>query len=89
MKTVAVESEGLTVEKLIQEASDGEVIFLTKDGETHFALVPADDADQEVCALRSNTEFMELLSYYEQRARTRPRKTLEQIQKEHKIPNLQ
>lgn len=88
MKTVAVEAEGLTVEKLIQEASGGEIVFLTKDGETHFALVPADDADQEICALRSNVEFMELLSYYEERARTGPRKTLEQIQKEHNIPDL-
>jgi len=88
MKTVAVESTGLTVEKLLQEAADGEIVFLTKDGETHFALIPADDADQEICALRSNSAFMNLLESYVQRAKTGPRKTIEQIQKEHNIPDL-
>src|SRR5262249_14263773 len=79
MKTISLDSESTTLEQVLQEASGGEVVFLTKEGQTRFALVAADEGDQEVCALKSNAEFMAYLTEAERRARTRPRKSLQQI----------
>jgi antitoxin (DNA-binding transcriptional repressor) of toxin-antitoxin stability system len=79
LKTVPLESEGLSLEGLLQEASRGEVVFLTADGQTRFALIPADDGDREVASLRSNAEFMAYLTASAERARTGPRKTLREI----------
>ena len=83
MKTISVDSGSLTVERLLEEASGGDVVFLTSGGETRFALVPADEGDQEICALKSNAEFMAYLTAAEHRARTRPRKTLQQIREQY------
>ncbi len=79
MKSISFDSKSVTVEQLLEEAARGEVVFLTADGETRFAIVPADDGDREVAALRSNAEFMAYLTDAEARARTRPRKTIEEI----------
>ena len=88
MKTVAVESTELTLEQLLQEAAQDDVIFLTKNGETQGAIVAADDADQEVFAISSNPKLVEALNHFVERSRSRPRKTIEQIQAEHQIPDL-
>jgi antitoxin (DNA-binding transcriptional repressor) of toxin-antitoxin stability system len=79
MRTISLESEGLTLERLLQEAEKGEVVFLTRSGQTQFALVPADEADKEVCALRSNPGFMTYLAACEERAKTQPRKSFREI----------
>ena len=79
MTTSSLALEGLTLERLIQEAANRDVVFLTANGETQFALMSADEGDQEVCALRSNTEFMAYLAEAKQRALTGPRKSLEEI----------
>jgi hypothetical protein len=83
MKTISVDSKSLTVERLLEEASGGDVVFLTSGGETRFALVAADEGDQEICALKSNAEFMVYLADAEHRARTGPRKTLQQIREKY------
>ena len=46
---------------------------------TRFAIVPADESDEEILALRSSAEFMTYLADAERRATTGPRKTLQQI----------
>ena len=79
MKTISLDSKSLPLEKLLSEAAQGEVVFLTTQGQTRFALVSADEGDQEVCALKSNPEFLAYLTGAEERARTRPRKTLQEI----------
>ena len=81
MKTLSLDSKSLTLEKLLEQADQGEVVFLTSHGQTRFALIPADDSDREVCAIKSNSEFMAYLTEAEQRGQTGPRKTLEQIRK--------
>lgn len=78
MKTISLR-EGLTLDRLLEEAASGDVVFLTVDGEVRFALVAVDEGDQEICALRSNADFMAYLSACEERARTRSRKSLQQI----------
>jgi hypothetical protein len=62
MKTSSLRVEGLTVDRLLQEAIGRDVVFLTQGGETRFAVMPADEGDQEVIALRSNAEFMAYLA---------------------------
>lgn len=79
MKTISLETKSLTIEKLLEAAADGEPVFLTDNGHTHFALLQADDGDREVCALKSNAEFMAYLTEAEHRAQTTPRKSLQQI----------
>ncbi len=61
MKTLSVPVEGLTLKQLLKKAARQDVVFLTTGGEMRYALVPADEGDQEICALRSNTEFLAYL----------------------------
>ena len=61
MKTISIDSSQTNLEGVLREAADGEVVFLTTDGLPRFALVPVDESDQEVFALRSNSEFMAYL----------------------------
>jgi hypothetical protein len=79
VKTISLPVEGLSLERLLQEAANGDVVFLTSNGQIRFALVPAEEGDDEICAMRANAELMAYLSECEQRARTRPRKSLQQI----------
>ena len=81
MKTVAIDSPTFTLEGLLHEAAEGEVVFLTADGMPRFALVAVDEGDREAFALRSNPEFMAYLSECKERARRGPRKSLQEIRK--------
>jgi hypothetical protein len=86
MKPVLLDTESTSLHDAIAAAEEGRVVFLTKDGETRFALLPADDGDREACSLRSNAEFMEFLTELEERARTRPRKSLREICERYDLP---
>ena len=79
MKTVRVDPKRTTLRRVLREAKEGEVVFLTIGEDIRFALVRADESDREVCALRSNADFMAHLSDLEARAKTRPRRTLKQV----------
>ncbi|HEX8199416.1 MAG TPA: hypothetical protein VF590_02935 [Isosphaeraceae bacterium] len=79
MKTVDLDCREHTLEHILREAADGEVVFLTTGGETRFALVAVDDADREVMALRSNPEFLAYLDACRGRAKAGPRKTLREL----------
>ena len=86
MKTISLDSKSVTLRSLLKQAARGEVLFLTKGGRTRFALMPADEGDQEACALRSNAEFLAYLTDAERRARSRPRKSLEEIRRLYGLP---
>lgn len=86
MKTRTLEVEGLTLERLLQEATTEDVVFLTSQGQIRFAVMPADEGDPEICALRSNHEFLSYLSGCEDRAKTRPRKSLQRIRELYGSP---
>ena len=79
MKAVALESADLTLPQLLDAAQEHGVVFLKTGGKTRFAVVPADEADEEVCSLQSHVEFLTYLTEAEQRARTAPRKSLREI----------
>ena len=55
-------------------------------GFSKLAVVPADEGDEENLALRENADFMAYLTECEQRARTRPRKSLQQIRELYGSP---
>ena len=82
MKTLTLDANDLTLDGLLREAADGEVVFLTSGGEAKFAIVAVDDGDQEVLALRSNEGFLSYLDGCKSRARTQPRMSLAEI-REH------
>ena len=79
MKTISVPIEGLTLERLLQQAKNGDVVFLTNKGEIEYALIPADDGDNEVLATRANQDLMAYLTECRERAQTGPRKSLDEI----------
>ena len=79
MKPVSLAVEGLTLDRLLQEAASGDVIFLTANGRICFVLASADEGDAEACAMRSNAELMAYLTQCTERAKSGPRKTIQQI----------
>ena len=79
MKSATLDSSRLTVSELLGAAEQNDVVFIQSNGQTRFAIVPADESDEEILALRSNLEFMSYLADAERRAISGPRKTLQQI----------
>lgn len=79
MKSATLDSSRTTMSELLGAAEQNDVVFLQSNGQTRFAIVPADDSDEEILALRSNAEFMAYLADAERRAAVGPRKTLKQI----------
>ena len=79
MKTISIPVEGLSLESLLSDAQSEQVVFLTANGQVQFALMPCDDGDREVFALRANQDFLDYLSEAEQRARSQPRKSLAEM----------
>ena len=55
MKTVALEKKKRTLAELLAKGNGAEVIYLTKKGRRKLltALVPLDDMDREVLAIRT------------------------------------
>ncbi len=86
MKTIPLEGQGLTLERVLQEAATDAVVFLSANGQIRFAVVPADEGDEEVLAIRSNAELMDYLAECSERARTRPRRSLQQIREKYGVP---
>ncbi len=79
MKSAILDSSRTTMTELLGAAEQDDVVFLQSNGQTRFVIVPADDSDEEILALRSNAEFMSYLADAERRAAVGPRKTLKQI----------
>ncbi len=86
MKTTTLPIEGLNLDKLLHEAGTQDVVFLRTNGEVRYALMHADEGDQEVCALKSNPEFMAYLTDCHQRAEKEPRFSLEQLREMYDLP---
>lgn len=80
MKTIVRAVEKLTLKRLLDDAAGFDVVFLTEGGQVRFALMPADEDDQEVCALKSNAQFMAYLTDCEERAKHGPRRSLKEMQ---------
>ena len=85
MKSATLDSSQMTVPELLGAAEQNDVVFIQSNGQTRFAIVPADDSDEEILALRSNAEFMSYLAAAERRAAAGPRKTLQQMRESLKV----
>jgi hypothetical protein len=88
VKKTILPIEGLTLEQMRRQAATHDVVFLTAKGKIRFALMPADEGDEEVCALKSNPEFMAYLTESKERAKTAPRTSLKEIRQMFGIPAL-
>jgi len=86
VKTTTLPVEGLNIHQLLEEAGTKDIVFLRTDGEIKFALLHADEGDQEICALQSNPEFMAYLTECHKRAESEPRFTLEQVRTSFGLP---
>lgn len=86
MKTLELENEKRTIAELLTGKNGKEVIYLTKKKRVTHALVPLDDMDREVLAIRNNPELMAYIDACSERARKGPRKSIEQIREELGIP---
>jgi antitoxin (DNA-binding transcriptional repressor) of toxin-antitoxin stability system len=81
LKTVSLDSPQLTLEGVLRDAADGEVVVLTTGGSPRFALVAVDEGDQEVLAFRSSADFLAYLDESKRRARQGPTRSLEEIKR--------
>jgi hypothetical protein len=79
MKHTTLAAERLTLRRLLANAARDRAVFLTLRSRVRFVLLPADDGDQEVCALGNNSKFMAYLEDCIERARTGKTKTLAAI----------
>jgi hypothetical protein len=70
-----------TTLRIVNGQNGKEVIYLTKKGRARYALVPLDEGDEEVLAIRRNTRLMRYLDKAGKSARKGPRKTLEEIKR--------
>ncbi|MBI2809116.1 MAG: hypothetical protein HYX68_29385 [Planctomycetes bacterium] len=86
MKTLALEREKRTLSELLAKENGAEVIYLTRKRRPTHALVPLDDMDREVLAIRANAELMAYIDACSERARKGPRKTIEQIREQFGMP---
>ncbi len=86
MKTLELEKEKRTIAELLVAENGKEVIYLTKKKRVTHALVPLDDMDREVLAIRNSPKLMAYLDACRERARKGPRKSIEQIREELGIP---
>ncbi len=79
MKSATLDASKVTLSELLGTAEQNDVVFVQTEGHTRFAVIPADESDEEILALRSSGEFMTYLVDAERRAVTGPRKALQQI----------
>ena len=86
MKSTTLPIEGLNLDRLLQEAGTQDVVFLRTDGEIRFALIRADEGDQEVLALKSNAEFMAYLTDCKKRSNIQSRVALQQVREKYGLP---
>lgn len=61
MKTVPVEFTGQTLRTLLPMIAEEEAVFLTVKGQFRFVVLPADEGNKEVVAMRGNQRLMEFL----------------------------
>lgn len=79
MKVVPLETPGIDLKGVQEQAEAGEDILLTSGGETRFAVIAADEADWEAFTLGGNADFLAYLDDIARRAAQRPRKSLRAV----------
>jgi PHD/YefM family antitoxin component YafN of YafNO toxin-antitoxin module len=79
MTEVAIETERRPISEWLPRQNSQELIYLTKKGRKKFVVVPLDEMDEEVLAMRKNAALMAHIDKLFERARKGPTKSLEEI----------
>ena len=79
MKTVAIETENRPMAEWLPQEDSEEIVYITRDGQTRFVVVPLDEGDAEVLAMQNNPALMTFIDECVQRARKGPTKSLADI----------
>ena len=83
--TVSIESEHRPIKDWLPQKKRREVIYLTKDGQAAFAVVPLDEGDREILAMRKNKKLMAHIEELTRLALEGPRKSLADVKKKYGI----
>ena len=55
MKRATLDSATISLSELLDAAEQNDVVFVQTNSQTRFAVVPADESDEEILALRSRS----------------------------------
>ena len=85
MTEVAIETERRPVAEWLPREDSEEVVYLTRGGRKKFVLVPLDEMDEEVLAIRKNARLMAYIDECSERAHKGPTKSLAEIKAKYGI----
>ena len=85
MTEVAIETERRPIGEWLQPHNSNELVYLTKKGRKRYVVVPLDDMDEEILAMRKNAALMAHIDKLFARARKGPWKSLEEIKDKYGI----
>lgn len=85
MTEVAIETERRPISEWLPPHNSQELVYLTKKGRKKFVVVPLDDMDEEVLAIRKNAQLMAYIDKCSERARKGPTKSLAEIKAKYGI----
>src|SRR5687767_6068860 len=86
MTEIAIETEHRPIAEWLPRQNSQELVYLTKKGRKKFVIVPLDEMDEEIRAMRKNAALMAHIDRLFERATKSPGKSIEQIRKEFGIP---
>ena len=86
MTEVAIEKERRPIAEWLPRDDSDELVYLTRRGRRKFVVVPIDEMDEEVMAMRKNAALMAHIDKLFERARKGPTKSIEKIREELGIP---
>src|SRR6266566_2963995 len=87
MKYLTLAAEDLTLPRLLTEAKRYRAVFLKVGKHVRYVLTPADDGDEEVCALQNSAKFMAYLEECAKRAKMGRTRTLAEIRAKYGVEN--
>jgi hypothetical protein len=85
LKEIVIETEARPLADWLPLEESDEVVYLTRDGRIKFVVVPIDEGDAEILAMRKNDRLMAHVAESVERARKGQSKSLAQIKAQLKI----
>jgi hypothetical protein len=82
---IAIETERRPIGEWLPRQNSNELVYLTKNGRKRYVVVPLDDMDEEILAMRKNAALMAHIDKLFERARKGPWKSLEEIKDKYGI----
>jgi hypothetical protein len=85
MTEVAIETERRPIGEWLPRQNSNELVYLTKKGRKRYVVVPLNDMDEEILAMRKNAALMAHIDNLFEHARNGPWKSLEEIKNKNGI----